>query len=55
MLTCNGAVFSEGHVSVGLGVQVWFGQTKVHTVNNILLHLRRAAHQEVFRFNVPAM
>ena len=55
MITSNGAVFSKGHVSVCLGVQVRFCQTEVHTVNNILLHLRCAAYQEVFRFDVPEM
>ena len=39
-------------MSVGLRVYVRFSQTKVHTVDDILLHFRCSSNQKIFWFNI---
>ena len=52
-LTCNGPVLSIGHVSPSLGVNVGLGQTKVHTVDDVLFLFCCSSDQKVLRFDVP--
>ena len=50
--TCDRSVLRVGDVSVGLLVNVRLGQTKVHAVDDILLHFRCSSNQEIFGFNI---
>ena len=46
-------MLSIGHVSPRLGVNVGLGQTKVHTVDDVLFLFGCSSNQKVLRFDVP--